>query len=77
MIIKNEKYAKFLYPIGRFATIFWAVTSILKELDTGTLVENLLPLSVQLLSCLLILILIILQSIKMWTRTKNKSESQK
>lgn len=75
MIIKNKKYAKILYPLGAIAIIWWAVTSVLKELAAQTIKENIVPLSVQLLFCLLILILMVIESVKLWSLKGSKDEA--
>lgn len=71
-MVINQKYAKILYPLGALAIVWWAITSVLKEIESQSLSDNLLPLSVQLLFCLLILILVVMESIKLWTKTDDK-----
>lgn len=75
-MVINQKYAKILYPLGALAIVWWAITSVLKEIESQSLSDNLLPLSVQLLFCLLILILVVMESIKLWTKTDDKKPSQ-
>jgi cell division protein FtsX len=69
----SNKYAKFLYPLGGLAIVWWGMTSVLKELKAETIAQNLLPVMLQLLCCLLVLILLVTESIKLWTQKKDRN----
>lgn len=72
MMIDWEKYAKYLYPIGGIGVIWWAVTSVMSELKSGTIVKNSLPLVIQLACCLIVVVLLISQSISLWLLSRKK-----
>lgn len=72
----TTKYAKILYPLGALAIIWWGVTSVLKEVQAETLAQNVLPVLVQLLCCLVVLILLVSESIKLWRQKKDKNVNQ-